>query len=208
MTTILIQFAIIGSFMVINPVKSQSCTVKDRRTNRNVPCEFPFKFEGETHYGCIDYIQVKNGRKIPGKPWCSTKVSGSQREHVQGGRHFGNCDDSCPSAEEGLRQHQQSQNRPSTSAVSATGKTSGLWKPNPDFGECGKRLTVSNIVGGRKAKIGEYPWMALLGYNPDSVAGDEIFYVCGGSLINKKICADSSPLYRYRKWPTCGSCFG
>jgi len=172
--------------MVINLVKSQSCRVKDRRTNRNVPCEFPFKFEGETHYGCIDYIQVKNGRKIPGKPWCSTKVSGSQREHVDGGRHFGDCDDSCPSAEEGLRQHQQSQNKPSTSAISATGKNSGLWKPNPDFGECGMRLTVSNIVGGRKAKIGEYPWMALLGYNPDSVAGDEIFYVCGGSLINKR----------------------
>ena len=101
---------------------TESCRVKDRRTNRNVPCEFPFKFEGETHYGCIDYIQVKNGRKIPGKPWCSTKVSGSQREHVQGGRHFGNCDDSCPSAEEGLRQHQQSQNRSSSSAVQATGK--------------------------------------------------------------------------------------
>ena len=47
-------------------------------------------------------------------------------------------------------------------------------------------MTVSNIVGGRKAKIGEYPWMALLGYNPASIAGNEIFYVCGGSLINKK----------------------
>ena len=70
--------------------------------------------------------------------------------------------------------------------IFSTGKNSGLWKPNADFGECGKRNTVSNIVGGRKAKIGEYPWMALLGYNPDSVAGDEIFYVCGGSLINKK----------------------
>merc|ERR1711988_1486391 len=109
MRTISIQFAIIGSLMVINPVKSQSCTVKDRRTNRNVPCEFPFKFEGETHYGCINYIEVKNGRKVPGKPWCSTKVSGSQREHVKGGRHFGNCDDSCPDAKEGLRIHQQSQ---------------------------------------------------------------------------------------------------
>merc|ERR1712004_231066 len=162
MRKFLIQFAIIGSLMIINPVKSQSCRVKDRATKKNVQCEFPFKFEGETHYGCIDYIQVKNGRKIPGKPWCSTKVRGSQREHVKGGSHFGNCDDSCPNAEEGLRQHQQSQNRPSSSAVSATGKNSGLWKPNPDLGECGMRLTVSNI------------------------AGDEIFYVCGGSLINKK----------------------
>ena len=54
---------------------------------------------------------------MPGRPWCSTKVSGSQREHVKGGRHFGNCDDSCPDAEEGLRLHQQSQNKPSSSAT-------------------------------------------------------------------------------------------
>ena len=102
----------------------ESCTVRDRATRRNVQCEFPFRFEGETHYGCIDYIEVKNGRKVPaGKPWCSTKVSGSQREHVKGGQHFGNCDNSyCPDAEEGLRQHQQSQNRTSSSAVQATGK--------------------------------------------------------------------------------------
>ena len=95
----------------------ESCTVRDRATQRNVQCEFPFKFEGETHYGCIDYIVAKNGRKVPGRPWCSTKVSGSQREHVKGGRHFGNCDDSCPDAEEGLRLHQQSQNKPSSSAT-------------------------------------------------------------------------------------------
>ena len=103
---------------------TESCRVNEIATNRNVQCEFPFKFEGETHYGCINYIEVKNGRKVPGKPWCSTKVSGSQREHVKGGRHFGNCDDSCPSAEEGLRQHQQSQNKPSSSEVSATGELS------------------------------------------------------------------------------------
>jgi len=180
---IFILIASIGSLINITPVLSQSCTVRDRATQRNVQCEFPFKFEGETHYGCIDYIIAKNGRKVPGRPWCSTKVSGSQREHVKGGRHFGNCDDSCPDAEEGLRLHQQSQNKPSSSA---TGKNSGLWKPNADFGECGKRITVSNIVGGRRAKIGEYPWMALLGYDSPNVAGNEIFYVCGGSLINKK----------------------
>ena len=66
------------------------------------------------------------------------------------------------------------------------GKNSGLWKPDGIKGECGKRNTVSNIVGGNIAKIGEYPWMALLGYDSPNVAGNEIFYVCGGSLINKK----------------------
>ena len=27
--------------------------------------------------------------------------------------------------------------------------------------------------------------MALLGYNPPQVSGNDIFYVCGGTLINK-----------------------
>ena len=62
-------------------------------------CEFPFKYKGETHYGCIDYIDVKNGQKVPlnkgDKPWCSTKVSGSDREHVSGGGYYGECDSSC-----------------------------------------------------------------------------------------------------------------
>ena len=70
--------------------------------------------------------------------------------------------------------------------ICTTGKDSGLWKPDPSFGECGKRNIVYNIGGGRKAKIGEYPWMALLGYDSPNVDGNEIFYVCGGSLINKK----------------------
>ena len=101
---------------------TESCRVKDGATNSFVQCEFPFKFEGETHYGCIDYTEVKNGRKVLGDPWCSTKVEGPQRRHVRGGGHFGNCDNSCPNAEEGLHQHQQSQNSPSSSAVQATGK--------------------------------------------------------------------------------------
>ena len=66
------------------------------------------------------------------------------------------------------------------------GKNSGLWKPDSAKGECGKRNTVSNIVGGKIAKIGEYPWMALLGYNPPNIPGNDLYYVCGGSLINKK----------------------
>jgi len=167
--------------MIISPVQSQSCRVTDQATNRLVDCEFPFKFHGETYYGCIDFSNIKRGRKVPADPWCSTKVEGSDRRHVRGGSHFGNCDPGCPDAEEGLRLHL---NPPApASQSSASGKDSGLWKPDADNGECGKRNTVSNIVGGRKAKIGEYPWMALLGYAPPGLDG--IFYVCGGSLINK-----------------------
>merc|ERR1712217_21141 len=77
-------------------VKKESCKVRDQATKRLVECEFPFKFKGETHNGCIDYIDVKNGQKIPGKPWCSTKVRGSNRVHVSGGGHYGDCNSSCP----------------------------------------------------------------------------------------------------------------
>ena len=61
---------------------------------------------------------------------------------------------------------------------------SGLWKPNPDFGECGTRIGLANIVGGRRAKIGDFPFMVTLGFKP-SWGGGDIFYLCGGSLINK-----------------------
>ena len=38
----------------------------------------------------------------------------------------------------------------------------------PSFkGECGTRLTLTNIVGGRKTKFGDYPYMVLIGYDID-----------------------------------------
>ena len=40
---------------------------------------------------------------------------------------------------------------------------------------------MSIIVGGSITKLGDFPYMALLGYD---VFG-QIYYTCGGSLINK-----------------------
>ena len=45
--------------------------------------------------------------------------------------------------------------------------SSGKWQPKGSDGECGQRTLLSNIVGGRKTKIGDYPYMVLLGYDPD-----------------------------------------
>ena len=72
--------------------------MKDKATKRFQKCQFPFKFKDKTHNGCIDFIDIRNGKKVPGKPWCSTKVRGSDRKHVEGGGHYGNCDSSCPNA--------------------------------------------------------------------------------------------------------------
>ena len=33
--------------------------------------------------------------------------------------------------------------------------------------ECGQRIIRGGLAGGRKAKIGDYPYMVLLGYDPD-----------------------------------------
>ena len=48
--------------------------------------------------------------------------------------------------------------------------------------ECGTRFTQENIIGGELAQPGEFPYMALLGYK---LSGDKIFYLCGGTLINR-----------------------
>ena len=80
-----------------------SCRVRDKATKQYVPCEFPFKFKGKIHHGCIDYIDIKNGQKVPGNPWCSTKVRGSDRIHVNGGSHYGDCNSSCPGVDEGSK---------------------------------------------------------------------------------------------------------
>ena len=60
-------------------------------------------------------------------------------------------------------------------------KDCGKWKPDGNIGDCGSRTILSNIVGGKETKLGDYPYMALLGYEFDG----RVVYGCGGSLINK-----------------------
>lgn len=49
--------------------------------------------------------------------------------------------------------------------------------------ECGTIKIGSRITGGKTAAIGQYPWMARLGYEQDD---ESIKFKCGGSLINQK----------------------
>ena len=75
----------------------------------------------------------------------------------------------------------------STSVLSPCSKIesdlkSGCWIPNASKGECGLRLTDERVVGGEVARLGEFPYVALLGYLIDN----EIFYLCGGSILNSK----------------------
>merc|ERR1711971_602031 len=59
---------------------------------------------------------------------------------------------------------------------------SGKWIPSPKNGECGARLTSEQVIGGDDSKLGEFPYMALLGYALDGI----IYYLCGGSVLNSR----------------------
>ena len=48
----------------------------------------------------------------------------------------------------------------------------------PIFSVCNR------IVGGEEACLGEYPWLALIGYT--SGRGSDVTWSCGGSLIGNK----------------------
>ena len=61
-------------------------------------------------------------------------------------------------------------------------QNSGAWKPSGRKFECGTRLSIVNIVGGRNAKLGDYPFAALMAYQ---IRGKK-YYLCGGSVINSK----------------------
>lgn len=47
-----------------------------------------------------------------------------------------------------------------------------------------ERVASSRIVGGVEAPIGEYPWLALLGYSPRG--GGKPQWKCGGALIGEQ----------------------
>ena len=64
------------------------------------------------------------------------------------------------------------------------GQFLGTYKPSGEMDECGKRSTLEEIVihGGKISQAGDFPYMALLGYQGNG----KIQYQCGGSLINRR----------------------
>jgi len=60
---------------------------------------------------------------------------------------------------------------------------SGRWIPSADKEECGNKLSFTNIHEGENARLGAYPYQALLGYR-SKTNSDAIEYKCGGSVIN------------------------
>ena len=59
----------------------------------------------------------------------------------------------------------------------------GTWLPTFGKDTCGEETDSGYIVGGSKAKGGEFPFMAALGrLTPEKT----IFFMCGGTLINRR----------------------
>ena len=72
------------------------CSVKEAGSSKEKPCQFPFIFENETYYGCT----LAGGSDVT-EPWCSTKTDPLTYEHITKIGAYGDCDDSCPSDQEG-----------------------------------------------------------------------------------------------------------
>ncbi|XP_043223511.1 phenoloxidase-activating factor 3-like [Amphibalanus amphitrite] len=56
--------------------------------------------------------------------------------------------------------------------------------PDPSRLECGTSDFTIKIVGGVVADLGEFPWVAMLGYERSGAA--EVDFNCGGALINER----------------------
>ncbi|KAL4705221.1 hypothetical protein ACJJTC_000219 [Scirpophaga incertulas] len=75
----------------------------------------------------------------------------------------------------------------SSTTAAASGKSGpgGFVAALPDPPVCGvSNASFSRVVGGVKAKLGDFPWMALLGYK--NRRGPGARWLCGGSLISSK----------------------
>lgn len=49
---------------------------------------------------------------------------------------------------------------------------------------CGEASPIDRIIGGKDAKIGQYPWLAQIGYFNQKFLMKSPLFTCGGALIN------------------------
>jgi hypothetical protein len=101
------------------------------------------------------------------RQWCSTKVD-ELNQHIGGENNWGFCQESCLIHD-------------------STNHDSGLWKPSGDRKECGTKLHIrkKRVVGGSRARPGDFPYNALIGYEIDDGDVNGVYYTSAGSVINK-----------------------
>ncbi|KAK3932476.1 CLIP domain-containing serine protease 2 [Frankliniella fusca] len=67
----------------------------------------------------------------------------------------------------------------------------------PTTTTCGKVGTENRIINGKIASIGQFPWMALLGYRSRA----NVTFLCGGTLINERYVLTAAHCIRSQNRP-------
>ncbi|XP_059092135.1 phenoloxidase-activating factor 1-like [Tigriopus californicus] len=173
---------------------SQMC----RETVTGEECQFPFiLIDGVRqvrYFRCTtDYDEAK-------RPWCSTKTH-PNRTHIIG--NWAYCAKTCSNNRNSfVPKSLTSSFTTTTTPIPVDPSTLGTWLPNLDNNEsCGVDLNSNQIIGGKTAKVGQFPYLALLGYWRRGM----YFYACGGTLINRRYvitaahCQGSTPPKRVRQ---------
>lgn len=69
------------------------------------------------------------------------------------------------------------------------------WDLLPKGEECGFGALSDRIIGGKAAALGQFPWMAQLGYELIRPI-PKIYYLCGGSVISRWYVITASHCFR------------
>lgn len=70
------------------------------------------------------------------------------------------------------------------------------WDLLPKGEECGFGALSDRIIGGKTAALGQFPWMAQLGYQLMRPR-PTIYYLCGGSVISRWYVLTANHCLRY-----------
>ena len=153
--------------------RGQNCRTTSDSPSPNVPCSFPFKFQGKLRSGCITDTDPDD------RFWCSTQTD-DNFQHIPGQGFWGYCQTrNCP--------------RSSATRTNATSTTTsqygfesrsnrGDYQPREKDNTCGLFLGTGLIIGGKVTQRGELPYLAAIGYRRSGT----MKYACGGTLINRR----------------------
>ncbi|CAB4058145.1 unnamed protein product [Lepeophtheirus salmonis] len=154
---------------------------------QGIPCIFPFVYYGKKYDKCTTAYEADE------RPWCATRIIKNSRELRDFfGESFKNGTTIIPpstiittaSPTRILSSHSISSATTSADITFSTtphsrkkstishssqffsngNDTEGTWIPNQSKNECGNALNYGFIFGGKDATLGEFPFVALLGY--------------------------------------------
>jgi len=184
------------------------CEKTTRGLRRQKACSFPFIYQNRLYTTC-----TSDGRR-GSSVWCAVKTD-DDGKYIEGewGWCHGSCKKSAkpgtPVGRTGNRATTSTTTTTTTTTRTTTTTTTttkrpttrrattagpiyepeyagGDYLPNAEDATCGTDTKAGQIVGGDDAKLGEYPFIAILGYRPIKKKARDIYFNCGGSLINRR----------------------